>query len=112
MTQDTTKNPIAMTQHTTAIRRPQRRGIILVFVVVLLVLLAIMGTAYLATTRADLVTIRGRGAGPNSNTPLLVDRTQLDASFNAVSDRLKVMVGVEDLLGAPLATVALRDRAR
>lgn len=82
-----------MTQLQTTIRpRRGQRGIILVFVVVLLVLLAIMGTAYLATTRADLVTVRGRGAGLNPNTPLLNSRDTLDSAFNSIENRLKLLV--------------------
>jgi hypothetical protein len=75
----------------------QRRGIILVFVVVLLVLLAIMGTAYLATTRADLVTLRGRGAGLSNTKPLLNNRATLDSTFEAVGTRLKKVIGVDDV---------------
>lgn len=73
-----------------------RRGIILIFVVVLLVLLAIMGTAYLATTRADLVALRGRGAGATNVRPLLNNRATLDQTYQALGARLKKVVGVDD----------------
>ncbi|MFT3788990.1 MAG: hypothetical protein QM770_22925 [Tepidisphaeraceae bacterium] len=68
----------------------QRRGIVLIFVVVLLVLLAVMGTAYLAVSRADRLAITGRGAGlSGGKKPLLQDRTTFDRLFGEVQDRAK-----------------------
>jgi hypothetical protein len=84
---------------------PQKRGIILVFVVVLLTLLAVMGTAYLATSRADRQSITGRGAGPNGSVrPLLQDPSILERQLGAVESRIKQML-VQDLYDVTQATV-------
>lgn len=56
----------------------QRRGVVLIFVVVLLTLLAIMGTAYLATSRLDRQALTGRGALPGTLLPQLRDTGTLD----------------------------------
>lgn len=69
--------------------RPARRGIILVFIVVLLVLLAIMGVAFLTTARADRASITSRGAAPDAPMEsVLKDRTVLNESFNTIKDEV------------------------
>lgn len=70
----------------------------LVFVVVLLSLLAILGTAYLATSRTDRQTIRnnGRGITPFTLTPRLSDREKLDEIARGASARLQNVL-IEDL---------------
>lgn len=74
----------------------QRRGIVLIFVVVLLTLLAIMGTAYLATSRIDRQAITGRGALPGANTPLLPEQTTLTRVHAAAEARVKQAI-IQDL---------------
>ncbi len=78
-------------------RFARRRGIILIFVVALLVLLAIMGTAYLSVARADRLASTGRGGSLEGfKRPLLRDVTQLDKQFGKVRDRVFQRL-VEDL---------------
>ena len=82
-------------------RRVERRGIVLVFVVVLLTLLGIMGTAYLATSRIDRQSIlAGRGALPNETAPLLKDARQLDAIEAGIERAAKLAI-VRDLFNVP-----------
>jgi hypothetical protein len=77
-----------MTQHPEARRdQPARRGVILIFIVVLLVLLAIMGTAFLASARADRQEITSRGAGDTSGIMLAEPGT-----FNGIADDAKDLV--------------------
>jgi hypothetical protein len=82
------------------------RGVILIFVVVLLVLLAIMGTAYLAASRADRLAVTGRGAGGVSSSDLLPDRTNLEATFNTVQRNVMYRL-VKDLYDVNEGAVAL-----
>ena len=78
-----------------AVRR-ERNGIVLVFVVVLLTLLGIMGTAYLASSRLDRQAIVGRGALPDQATPLMRDASTLDAIARGMERSAKVEI-VRDL---------------
>ncbi len=86
--------------------RPSERGVILIFVVVLLVLLAIMGTAYLAASRADRLAVTGRGAGGVSSSDLLPDRTNLEGTFEFVQQNVMYRL-VADLYDTSSATPAL-----
>ena len=74
-----------LTRSRSGARSHARSGVILVFVVVLLVLLAIMGTAYLSVVRMDRLQVTGRGAQANPNG--LVDATVL----NQISERAKTL---------------------
>lgn len=78
------------------IRHEPRRGIILIFVVVLLVLLAVMGTAYLASSRADRVQLAGRGAAAGAQEGLLADRTTLRHAAIAIEQQINQRL-IEDL---------------
>lgn len=79
---------------------------ILIFVVVLLVLLAIMGTAYLAASRADRLAVTGRGAGGVSSSELLPDRTNLESTFEFVQQNVMYRL-VADLYDTSSAAPAL-----
>ena len=69
-------------------RRFLRRGTIMIMVVALLVLLALMGTAWIASVSTDRGTSR-------SNT----HNTQADLNAEALADMVKARVGLSDLMG-------------
>jgi hypothetical protein len=86
-------------------RRRGRRGIVLIFVVVLLMLLAIMGTAYLAASRADRTAIVSRGAlGENKAPPTLVEVNQFDEVVRVVPDAV-MMPLIEDMFNLEPGTL-------
>jgi hypothetical protein len=88
------------------VRRRDRHGIVLVFVVVLLVLLAIMGTAFLAVSRADRQNVTGRGASADgAKRALLRDTSLFDRLVTETEDRAKEVI-LDDLFGRQARTIA------
>src|SRR5512141_852089 len=76
--------------------RPTRRAFVLIVVVAILVLLALMGTAYIAMVRLDRVQITGSGAGglvTGGSWVLQANQSMMDQSQSiAVTRMLNVIV--------------------
>ena len=88
----------------------QRRGVVLIFVVVLLTLLAIMGTAYLASSRLDRQALTGRGALPGTLNAQLHDTALLERVSRSAERAVKDAM-IKGLFNQAPAGIAARPDA-
>ncbi len=81
---------------------PPRRGSVLILVVTLLVLLALMGTAYIATVRLDRLQVTGAGSSAliNGVGAMAADPASMDSGINSLADQVKKALR-DDVFSAP-----------